>query len=265
MGASRVVIVIPSIVPETTEACLATFPADIIGTPPSAPIGYQRHATIQYHNGPAWCDGKPMFRFVVVWNNPRDNRGVAGSWNIGRDECLRTEADFLMIMSAAVRLRRAGNPDRPASSFHEMLSLLYQIQAANKHNAYEGKRPIVAGEAGNGLGWHLIAFTRDVLAKVGPFDEAFSPAYHEDNDYSWRIQCAYGLTPADYPLWPKVAVDAHLTEVAHGIKRGGVTVDLAGLADLYVRKWGGVSGSERWCHPYDDDALDFTFTGPYPA
>lgn len=247
MGASRVVIVIPSIVPDMTTACLASISSEIIDpTERPTPLTRLRDVCVKIANGCLWHDGKPDVRLVVVWNTPEHNYGVGQSWEVGRRELLRTGADWLWIVSAAVRFGPEGGQD--------FLNVLEYARG-----------DALAVEADNGMGFHCIAFRREVLETVGPFDPIWFPAYHEDNDLSWRIQCAYRLGPADYPLWPKVEIDAHLTEVAHGIKHGGVTVDLAGLAELYVRKWGGVSGSERWCHPYDDDALDFTFTGPYPT
>lgn len=174
---------------------------------------------------------------VVVRNTPEENLGVAGSWNFGADVMRTRGDDWLVILSAAVRFGAPGGRDF-MRALEGRLSL--------------GKPNVV--EAGRGLGWHLIAFHRSVFARVGLFDEGFWPAYHEDNDMSYRIQLAYGMdsrAPGFVgPLWPKVNVDATLVEVAHGIKHSGVTVDFAGLANRYAEKWGGKSGEETYTTPW---------------
>lgn len=246
---TRVVIVLPSIVPEMTQACLASLHPSIIDPAaiPSPPTR-QREAEVRIVNGAQWSDGSPEVRLVVVWNTPEHNAGVGQSWEIGRQEVLRTKAHGLTILSAAVRFGESGGRD-------------WLDAIARAHEA----DTLLGLEADDGLGWHLLWFPRHVLEKVGAFDPIFWPAYSEDLDYSRRIQLAYGVdsTAPDFvgPLWPKVSIDATLTETAHGILRGGVVVDFEGIASKYLRKWGGLSPHEKYEHPYDRPELDWTFTG----
>lgn len=245
---TRCVIVIPSIVPSVTADCLASLHPDIIHPDdiPRAPFGWQREPTVHVVNGATWTDGTPDVRLVVVWNTPEKNLGVAGSWNVGVDEVLRTGADWLVVLSAAVRFGDAGGRD---------------FLGALGSPEYEWARVV---EADSGLGWHAIAFSLGVLDLVGRFDPIFHPAYFEDNDWSVRFQRAYGRDThaPDFlgPLWPKVPVDARLMEVAHAIKRGGVEVDMEGLRQKLIAKWG---PNEEYATPYNDPELDWTFVGPY--
>ena len=252
-----VVIVLPSIVPDYTAACLATISPDVVDVSTLGTMSTPDHAgyfsNIFVTNGPTWTDGWPDVRLIVVYNTPEKNLGCAGSWNLGVDAVIRGGYDWLWILSAGVRFGKHGGAD--------FVDILDGLIAA---------RPNVLGaEADGGLGWHCIAFPRHVLERVGRFDPIFHPAYFEDNDYSYRMQLAYGIdsrAPGFVgPLWPKVDVDAKLPEVAHGIIRSGVSVDFVELERRYVEKWGGKSPEERWTHPYNDSALDWTHVGQRPA
>lgn len=185
---------------------------------------------------------------VMVVDNTVENRGVAASWNLGRDRLLAEQKDWLVILSASIRFGPAGG-----------LDFLHHLRYAPDDNPHG--IPVI--EAGGGLGWHLIGFHRTLLEKVGPFDPIFYPAYFEDNDMSVRIQRAYGVDTkaAGFagPLWPKVPVDATLAEVAHGIKHGGVQVDMAALKAYFMRKWG---PDEAYRTPFNDPTLDWTYVGP---
>ncbi len=190
---------------------------------------------------------------VMIVDNTLHNRGVPVSWNAGRKRVLDEGTDWLVICSAAVRFGPSGGRD--------FLDALSQSDDRLFRAAFMNGIPVV--EAGNGLGWHLIAFQRSVLERVGPFDENFSPAYHEDNDYSYRIQLSYGVdsrAPGFVgPLWPKVDIDARLVEVAHGIKQANIAVDFVALSSYYQRKWGGESGKESYKTPFcePDRSLDW--------
>lgn len=177
---------------------------------------------------------KPDSGKLVVVDNSVDNRGVAASWNLGIDHLLASDEEWLVLLSAGVVFGEAAGQDF--------------------FGALAGHKGVWAVEAGNGLGWHLIAFARYVVERVGRFDENFWPAYYEDNDYSYRIQLAFGIdsrSQPGVPLWPKVDVDAWVPEVAHGIKEAEVTVDFVALEAFYARKWGGVSPNETFTTPFN--------------
>lgn len=180
-------------------------------------------------------------RDIFIVDNTINNRGCSGGWNLGIDKVIAEERDWFIICSPSIRFGEKGGMD-----FVRALE-----------DAPNGVKGI---EASDGLGWHLFAIPRDVLQKIGYFDELFYPAYHEDNDYSWRIQVAYGITPADYPIFPKVETDATLKEVAHGIKNAHISVDFTDLANKYIDKWGGESGSEKYKTPYNDPLLTYRHT-----
>lgn len=193
---ARFVAVLPVIVQEMGDACLDTI----------CPTLRQR---------------------TLVVDNTTDNIGVPASWNRGAEYAHEQDADWLIIVSAAVRFGPMGG-----------LDLIAQLsRSCHKHEA--------AVEAGDGMGWHLIAVNMAAFDKVGPFDERFSPAYFEESDWSTRAHILHGWDPAG-PWWPKVPVDATLTAVAHGMKSGKVQIDYGAQKAKYVAKWGGEPGHEKW-------------------
>ena len=86
-----------------------------------------------------------------------------------------------------------------------------------------------------------------LLEKVGRFDEAFFPAYYEDNDMHHRIQLAgeravcYKGARFYHHGSRTINVDPKLAEANRNtFKRNG---------DYYVAKWGGLPGRERFVYP----------------
>lgn len=196
----------------------------------------------------------PAVRAPMVVDNaaPEENRGVAASWNLGRAAVLERRLDWLVVLSAAIRFGDHGGRD---------------FIAALDAPEYTDARAIEGGDnpgAHTGLGWHLIAFRRETLATVGPFDEIFWPAYWEDNDWSMRYQVAYDCYKSGQ-LWPKPPVDAVVAKAAHGIQLAHVEVDFVKNRIAYEQKWLGPPGHERTSHPYGDPSLPITFTGPYKS
>lgn len=246
---SRVLVILPSIDIDTTRDCIQTMRFVDPATVPILTAGHGR-PDIASVTGPDWTGMSPDVRLTVVYNKLEHNLGVARSWNVGVEQMFEDGYEWLVVCSAAVRFGPPGGRD-----------LIKFLGEANQAIP----RPKVI-EAGRDLGWHLIAFHRDTLRRVGPFDTIFHPAYYEDRDWSVRFQRAYGVnanTP-DFagPLWPKVDIDAELVQVAHGIKRGGVSVDFVEMEARFHAKWG---PNEEYATPYDDASLDWTFTGPHAA
>lgn len=200
------VAVLPSIHPPTTRRCLKTVKA---------------------------------FDPLVI-DNSEVNRGVAASWNIGRAKALREGAEWLTVMSAAIRFGESGGHDWE-----------YALETADVDTiVVEAKY----------VGWHLISFRRHVLEQVGAFDENFWPAYWEDLDFSWRIRCGFGLDP---PYWRKVLIDVTDIGAAHGLRfvlnlgDPRHRPDSERLQTYYKSKHGGLTGQETLDTPWDTGRLDY--------
>lgn len=189
---------------------------------------------------PVWTErclagmGERFTSSLLVVDNapPATNIGVGAAWNLGIDRLYELDADWLVIVSASTRFGPTGGDD--------FLDALDTYPDA------------VAIEAGHGVGWHLIAFPRRVIDRVGNFDSNFF-AYMEDLDYARRIALAFGLDP---PYWTKVRnLDVSIAGFSHGIDEGGVRPDQAGQHAYYVAKWACVGGqTEGYLHPFNDPA-----------
>lgn len=194
-------------------------------------------ASACYDSLPDDADGRWM---ELIVDNTVTNHGVAGAWNLGIDQMFRSKFDWLVICSESVRFGVGGAKD---------------IQCA-----LDAATPgTMAVEADEGLGWHLIAFRKEVFEKVGYFDELFWPAYYEDNDFSYRYQLAFKTTEEGYPLWPKVHIDATLIGKAQGLAHVREPIDFMALEAAYVKKWGGVSPNETYDRPYNNPMLSYRY------
>lgn len=177
---------------------------------------------------------------LLVVDNTVTNRGVAASWNAGIDEARRRHAGWLVIASESVRFgHRAG------------LDVELTLRAAGGDVQY------VDGL----IGWHLIAFRREVLEAVGYFDENFWPAYMEDTDYLIRLHLAGFASPRenDRPGRKQVTSwNVWHTGTEHSLREGLAPIDLVGCRRYFEAKWGGPEPhGGGWRHPFDDRRHDW--------
>ena len=202
------VAVLPSIHPPYTEKCLAGMSSEL------------------------------RDRLMLVDNTER-NRGLAASWNLGAQQVLDTGADWLVIVSAAVRFGTPGGLD--------FLDLLTDHDPAATW-VVESSAPV---------NQHLMAWSRPMLEGVGLADENFFPIYGEDADFSRRVHVAQAEGRAGW--WEKKPVDAWIAMVGHATKLAGVQYDFPRKWGYYVSKWGGQSGHETFARPFDDPGLPLSF------
>jgi len=172
---------------------------------------------------------------VRVIDNTQHNIGSVKSWNLGIDQMIQENAQWLVVLSAAIRFGPAGGLD-----FIQALDLPGRLVV----------------EASPVFGWHLIAFHRDLIATVGRFDENFFPYGYDDIDYSYRIQQGYDfeMNKDQWPFWwAKVPIQVEDAGMAHSLKlTNRVVGDMAAPLAYYTQKWGGPKGEERWRRPFGD-------------
>lgn len=197
----RCVAVLPWVVPEWRDDCIATCALD-----------------------------------VVEIDNSVKNRGVPRSWNIGIDIMRERDADWLIVMSAALRFGDPGGLD-----FLEVLE---------DHPDHLGISAL------DTFGWHLMAFNREAIEACGRFDENFWPGYYEDVDYSIRM---YRYKPnAPHGAY---AIDVVDLKMGHTFEaRDDIREELNNQRSLryFEAKWGVPHGSE-W-HDY----YATPFNGDFP-
>lgn len=179
---------------------------------------------------------------LLIIDNTRLNLGVMRSHNMGIDRMKQIGADWLIVMSAAIRFGPEGGRDFAeclVNPFHHIL------------------------EAAGVNGWHLIAFHRLVFEKAGRWDENFSPYGFDDLDMSHRIQLAFDMRyQPGFELWTKVDVDVTDMGMGHSIKLAGIEAPAAPRLDYLCRKWGveiapdGAKGPFTYTHPFNDPTKD---------
>jgi hypothetical protein len=148
-------------------------------------------------------------------DNSVTNRGVSRSWNMGIDKMERTDADWLIVLSSAVRFGVDGGMDF--------------LQILEDKPEFHVIQPLAT------YGWHMVAFSRKAVEVAGRFDENFWPGYYEDIDYSIRLQRG-GIDPN---LRGGFACDVTDLGMAHSTNNG-VKVNDAALLSYFETKWGSV-------------------------
>lgn len=145
-------------------------------------------------------------------DNSMVNRGVSRSWNMGIDEMNRTDSDWLIVMSAAIRFGDAGGLDF--------------VQLLEDHSDHG-----VVSALGT-YGWHLIAFSRETIEAAGRFDENFFPGYYEDIDYAIRMHHTQSTR-----LWGAYDCDVTDAGMGHTMRKLKLPIDNESLLTYFISKW----------------------------
>lgn len=167
---------------------------------------------------------------LLLVDNTETNRGIMRSHNLGIDFMLEQDADWLVILSAAVRFGDEGGLD-----FISALDRRAGHVVVNAEGLY---------------GWHLMAFSREAIELAGRWDEHFFPYGFDDNDLAIRIHKAI-----PDGVWSGVRCDVSDTIMGHSLKLGGVKAPATPLLNYFNQKWGDVPGPPFEAYydtPWDD-------------
>ncbi len=187
------------------------------------------------------CLDRCMLDNVLLVDNRRTNLGIMRSHNLGIDAMRELDADWLIVMSAAIRFGGRGGRD-----FTEALERMAGVAVVNAEGLF---------------GWHLMAFSRATIEAAGRWDENFSPYGWDDCDYAIRVHKAQPGVP-----WEGVKVDVIDTIMAHSIKLAGVKVDNGHHMEYFETKWGLLPGPpfpEFHDNPWGNPALDVRYWPPH--
>ena len=96
---------------------------------------------------------------------------------------------------------------------------------------------------------------------VGEFDEGFSPAYFEDNDYHYRINLSGGKaivlpTSIFYHYGSRTVVEG-LNDEAGRKQKASQHESFKNNEVYYKTKWGGLPGRETFKNPFGDESKDY--------
>lgn len=94
--------------------------------------------------------------------------------------------------------------------------------------------------------WSVFVLPYSVFYQIGPFDEDFKGAYFEDNDYERR------MTVAGLSILRDEFFDPEIYENSMSIRKDrSLNVNFDNNRERYVRKWGGMPGSEKFQSPFN--------------
>lgn len=188
---------------------------------------------------------------TLIIDNSQVNRGIMWSHNQGLKKMQEENADWLIILSAAIRFGKEGGLD-----FVKVLEDHpdhYVIHAASD-NVVGGKQN--DGSPGGGInkvkGWHCTAFSRDCLERVGGWDLNFTPYSLCDIDMSIRIQKEYKGVPG-WNTYPCDIDDTGL--MGHSINLAKVEASYPPRNEYFKAKWGRDGGEwqvEAYDHPFNE-------------
>lgn len=180
-----------------------------------------------HHNGLAEPDTlkvlpKQLNTVPVIPSYSQENLGVARTWNLFCKECLQQGIDVALIANDDIIL------------YDNAIQRIVRAVTQNK-NAF------VAYAGPNAFSFFALPLT--VFTHVGGFDEAFWPAYFEDNDYAHRMRI--------------MQVPLMFLENQEYFHKGSATIKDYSSERLeahhqqfrkneayYTRKWGGPPGRE---------------------
>ncbi len=152
--------------------------------------------------------------------NQSENIGIPRSWNVG----LKKGHDWTFIVSSSMLF------NKPFSHIVEMLDGYEGLFFRTTH------------------GWHLCGINKQVVEKIGYFDENFYPGYFEDCDFDHRSRLAgikdYGNNEVDV-----------ICQQDGGASKDGLKVNIDGVHDYFKAKWGGTRTREGWGeykYPFND-------------
>ena len=196
--------------------------------------------------------------FII--NNWDINNGVAVAWNRGTKSAIQKGYDYIFIVNDDIILTNftinhmiklmSENSDiglLSASNCRDLMSL--ESLKAAEHPNYEN-------DLIDAPDFSCFLITPATYQHIGEFDEGFSPAYFEDNDYCYRtilsgMKCVrsqnamfyhYGsLTQnQDQPVVPSQIFESN--------------------KEYFKNKWGGEPGVEIHTRPWNNYSLDWTAT-----
>lgn len=92
--------------------------------------------------------------------------------------------------------------------------------------------------------WSIFIINRRAWNLIGYFDEKFYPAYYEDKDYAYRA----GLK--DVPVSDILKPPARFVSSQTAAMEPSILNSSPRNRELYIKKWGGEPGQEKYVKPY---------------
>lgn len=181
----------------------------------------------------------------------------AKSWNYGVRDAFERGFDYVLVLNNDIllhpeaidkmveRMEQEKNVMIPNLAMVTCLDVtgecseppaVFNLKSEDKENVPESEHPCFSGFMINKACWE----------KIGEFDEAFNPAYYEDNDYHYRINLG-GMRAIVLPT----ALFYHYGSRTNAEAFDRPFIDSSSNHRYYIRKWGGSPGRETFKTPFN--------------
>ena len=172
-----------------------------------------------------------------------ENRGLSRTWNDGVLHAYDDGADLVVVANDDVAFS-LGDLDRLAAKATAHRDR-YIVSCAGYHERH-GRRLASHGYA-------CFAINPIAVEVIGCFDENFTPAYCEDQDYARRAGLA-GLSEENCADTNLVHAGSSAIFASHELRQQNAVTQALNLG-YYARKWGGPAGVERFVTPFGNVAF----------
>lgn len=163
---------------------------------------------------------------------PGFNIGVAGSWNyLCRVIFYSRGYDYAMILNDDIII------DHTEEEYEKAINFINSVNKFGIKFLYLSEKD-----------WCFFLLSREVYEKVGDFDEAFYPAYFEDNDYAYRMKLEKVGVIKNRGFNPKVYNNSMTSRKDPNINNGFMQ-----NREYYIKKWGGLPGQETFTTPFGNN------------
>ena len=202
---------------------------------------------------------EPMYIEPIIIPNWNNNIGVSRGWNLGIKTAIDSKKfDAILVSNDDIII--------PRYSIRNMYERLYGdeykqdvplVSARNTKdrpgfdNTLGNLSKFITEDEGDSPDFSCFMIKENTIDTIGWFDENFSPAYFEDNDYHHRIHCA-GFITANLGSAPML----HKSSVSRKIERKDAPLVTHEMFEnnraYYKSKWGGGPGKEVFKTPFND-------------
>lgn len=191
-----------------------------------------------------------------------ENIGASASWNWGIRDCFDKGCDYVLVLNNDILLH-PNAINRLVERFERKdedvvvvtcMNVRGQVPFAPMVTGLDDKEKEFVPEA-ESPDFSAFMVNKKCWDEVGEFDEGFSPAYYEDNDFHYRVKLA-GLKAIVYPP----ALYYHYGSKTQNEALAKPIVDSGRTGAYFVAKWGGPPGKEQWKHPFNREELSWKKT-----
>lgn len=190
---------------------------------------------------------RPTFNLVEI----NDQNNLARAWNKGILQALDRGADYVLVPNLDLLFHDSFLDNLVSFAESNPHAVIWSGQEWTDRAAFESE-PITY-EVSEGAMFSCFLVDKRLFQILGPFDEQFSPAYHEDSDMLYRVKLM-GLktlrtASARYFHFDRMTIKGAKIESDETFLEK-VSESLTFNLEKYKKKWGGAPGEESYMAPY---------------